>query len=418
MIKSFEEIKIHHVTLVQINDVSFLDKHNFIVFWWKEIPLGHIWLTVEKDLSVQGFRSRVVKSITPAMEYYCRKSGADNERWKGYVERGEIEVLSSFLDKHVRLPEFFDPNGKPVNKISVIVCTRNRSASLKRCIEALIDSSDKDFELIIIDNAPSDSSTENLVKGYPSIRYVREKRKGLDIARNTGALNASYNVVAYTDDDVIVSKDWITKLKNCFSDPEVCCVTGLVFPCNLSAEPQYIFERFWSFNKGYVPLVYDQSYFNKHLAVGVPVWEIGAGANMAFRKEIFDLAGLFDERLDVGAAGCSGDSEMWYRILAGGWRCKYRPDLFVYHNHRETKEELRQQLYNYMRGFAAALLVQYEKFHHKGNLVRLYKTMPKWYINRFKRALKGKKEGFLFSEMKGYISGWRFYRSNRKTDKA
>lgn len=66
--KSFEEIRIHHITLAQINDISFLHKHNFIVLWWKEIPLGHIWLTVEKNLSVYEFRSQVVKSITAAVE--------------------------------------------------------------------------------------------------------------------------------------------------------------------------------------------------------------------------------------------------------------------------------------------------------------------------------------------------------------
>ncbi len=68
-----------------------------------------------------------------------------------------------------------------------------------------------------------------------------------------------------------------------------------------------------------------------------------------------------------------------------------------------------------MRGHIAALLIQYEKFHHKGNLVRMYRTMPKWYLNRFKNAILGKdKDGFLFTEIRGCISGWKFYNSNKK----
>jgi len=93
------------------------------------------------------------------------------------------------------------------------------------------------------------------------------------------------------------------------------------------------------------------------LEYGVPVWEIGAGANMAFRKSIFDLVGYFDERLDVGASGCSGDSEFWYRILAEGWNCFYQPKAYVYHQHREEAKDLNHQLFSYMRGQVSSLLV-------------------------------------------------------------
>ncbi len=411
---SFHGVTIHHLELQQINNYKFLHKQNFIVFWWNKIPLGHLWLIAEKELTLQEIRNKVITCIAPAVKYYFEKSGANVENWKGYLQNGDMDALSAFLNRCIKFPELNNSEAALLNEVTVIICTRNRSESLRNCIKSLLNSSDPNFELIVIDNAPVDDSTKDVVHSFRSVRYIREDRKGLDIARNTGALNASHNIVAYTDDDVLVSKDWIKTLKYCFQDPLVHCVTGQVFPYSLSTEAQYIFEKYWGFNKGYIPLLYDQQYFNHYCKEGVPVWEIGAGANMAFRKEIFDQVGLFDERLDVGAAGCSGDSELWYRILAGRLNCRYYPHLFVYHNHRETKKELQKQLFNYMRGYVAALLVQYEKFHHKGNLVRLYKTTPKWYLHRFKQALKGRKEGFLFYEIKGYLSGWRFYQSNKK----
>ena len=55
------------------------------------------------------------------------------------------------------------------------------------------------------------------------------------------------------------------------------------------------------------------------------MWKVGAGANMAFRRNVFDLVGLFDERLGAGAAGCSEDSEIWYRILANQLQIRYEP---------------------------------------------------------------------------------------------
>ncbi len=412
--KSFLPYSIKYLKLSDLDKFKLPVEQVFIIFFWNEIPLGHLWLKAGDSLTLPQFRNRIVTSISAAMNHYCKKAGVVDQTWKLYLQKGEIDELSAFLNSSANFSVTHTKN-LPDNKVSVIICTRNRSELLKDCIKALLNSSDKNFELIIVDNAPDDNSTENLVACFPAVRYIRENRKGLDIARNTGAMNASNNIIAYTDDDVLVSKDWVRNLKYCFEDPDTFCVTGQVFPLHLATEAQFIFEKYWGFNKGYVPLVFDKKYFNLHVTRGVPVWEIGAGANMAFRKEIFTLAGFFDERLDVGAAGCNGDSELWYRIIAGGWICRYFPHLFVYHNHRQTMKELKKQLYNYMRGHIAALLIQYEKFHHRGNLVRMYMTMPKWYLNRFKNAILGKdKDGFLFTEIRGCISGWKFYNSNKK----
>src|SRR5690606_12990244 len=130
-----------------------------------------------------------------------------------------------------------------------------------------------------------------------------------------------------------------------------------------------------------------------------------------FRKEVLEIAGFFDERLDVGAAGCSGDSEMWYRILAEGWSCFYCPQLFVYHEHRETRKALKNQIFNYMRGQVASLFVQHETYGHTANFRRIYRQLPKYYMKRIIRAFtRGLQENdaTLLTEIKGCISGWNF----------
>src|SRR5438034_287760 len=76
---------------------------------------------------------------------------------------------------------------------------------------------------------------------------------------------------------------------------------------------------------------------------GVPVWRIGCGANMAFRRAAFAKVGLFDTRLGAGASGCSEDSELWYRLLATGGVCHYEPSAVVYHYHRSDWSSLRRQ---------------------------------------------------------------------------
>jgi len=145
---------------------------------------------------------------------------------------------------------------------------------------------------------------------------------------------------------------------------------------------------------------------------GAPVWEIGAGASMAFRRDALLRVGLFDERLDAGAAGCCGDSEIWYRILASGGTCLYEPAIIAFHTHRRSMGGLRRQLRAYMRGHVVALLIQHERTGHRGNLRRALIAMPKYYAHL---VLRGLRTGWadrcktLRDEVMGCLDGFRFY---------
>ena len=146
-----------------------------------------------------------------------------------------------------------------------------------------------------------------------------------------------------------------------FDDDRIMAVTGLVLPAELETAAQRHFERHWRFGRGYRPIDFGPDFFRVDRTHGCPAWEIGAGASMAFRREVFDRAGLFDERLDVGAAGCSGDSEYWHRVLTHGGVCRYEPSAVAFHYHRRDFAGLSRQIFSYMRGHAAALMVQYER---------------------------------------------------------
>lgn len=357
----------------------------YLVFWLRDIPLGHYWLEVGSGgLSLREYRAVLMKTIGPVLGYYANKNAL-------------VETSGGA-------------------SLSVVICTRNRPDDLERGIRALMASEDRDFELIIVDNAPGDDRTARVVEQFPGVRYVVEGRPGLDIARNTGARVARGAIVAYTDDDVEVSSTWTSRIRSAFADPLVMAVTGMVIPGRLETASQYLFEKYWGFNKGYLPRDFDQAWFRGQLPFGAPVWDIGAGANMAFRKDVFLLAGWFDERLDVGAAGCSGDSEMWYRILAEGWNCRYLPQLVVYHHHRRTMAELRRQLFYYMRGHVSALLVQYERYGHPGNRKRLFRALPLYYLYKWWRWVRHRSEdaAMVGTELRGCFSGWRYYRSIRR----
>lgn len=374
----YEPYHIHHVDLDQHKPLTVPESNCFEVYWSGATPLAHLW--IEKNnlpASETSYRQRIETAIQPAKEYYHQHPFSINQN-------------------------------ASIQKLSVIICSGNGIRNLEKCIHALLNNADTDFELIVIDNAPKNSCTKDLVQKLKQVKYIPELRKGLNIARNTGARAANHPLIAYTTDDIAVSRDWIRNIKNAFYEPEVMATTGVVFPRSLETIAQYTFEKYWGFNSGYLPRTFNRSYLHKQLADAVPVWDIGVSENMAFRKEIFDWVGGFDERLDDGTSGCIGYAEIWYRILANGWTCSYIPANYVFHSHGETQTALSRQLGSLMRGQSGALLLQFEKFHEQGNLRRLYKLIPKYYCQRFLNRYIKKEEsrGFLYSEIKGLFAGW------------
>src|SRR5690348_12347934 len=86
---------------------------------------------------------------------------------------------------------------------SVVICTRDRPRYLERCLNALGALDYPCFEIVVVDNAPSDGRTRDLAQRRQA-RYVVEPTPGLSRARNRGALESTGEIVAYLDDDAIV----------------------------------------------------------------------------------------------------------------------------------------------------------------------------------------------------------------------
>jgi GT2 family glycosyltransferase len=303
------------------------------------------------------------------------------------------------------------------DSVSVVVCTRDRPQQLARCLQSLLKLSPGPQEIIVVDNAPTTTDTRQLVSEMPNIRYVAEASQGLSVARNTGIDHSQEEIVVFTDDDVTVHSNWLSRLIQNFQDSQVMAITGLVLPTELETEAQIIFELgLGSFGWGYQAKRFDQDFFQATKPLGVPVWRIGAGANMAFRREIFEQVGFFNEQLGAGASGCSEDSELWYRILTAGWACYYEPSAVVFHHHRQDMTSLKHQMFNYMRGHVVALLVQFARYKHWGNIRRLVWSLPFYYAGLLKRGLF---EGFeprhktLMPEILGCLAGIKFYLQHR-----
>ena len=256
----------------------------------------------------------------------------------------------------------------PLPFITVAVCTRDRPGPLAECLQALraVDYPRDAYEVVVVDNAPSTEATAELLRGeHTWARYVREPRPGLDWARNRAIAEARGEIIAYTDDDVIVAADWLQGYARGFAEaPDAGCITGLVIPHSLDTEAEQLFERYGGFGRGWARRWTAYGY---HLPPGTPnhhgPGQFGTGANMAFRRAVLDEIGGFDPALDVGTAtNGGGDLEMYFRVVQEGHVIVYDPRIAVRHQHRTDVPGLYRQIRDWGKGLHCYILCALDRY--------------------------------------------------------
>jgi len=245
--------------------------------------------------------------------------------------------------------------------ISVAVCTRDRSDHLARCLKAINRLEHPPLEILVIDNAPKTQATRELIESsFPNVSYVLEPTPGLNWARNRAIASARGDVIAITDDDVVVDPLWTDAIARLFAeDEQVMAVTGLVVPYELETEAQILFEKYGGFGRGFSRKWYRASdsehhhLAQEHAGTG----KFGTGANMAFRRSVFQEIGPFDPALDVGTVtNGGGDLDMFFRVLKFGHTLVYEPAAMVRHRHRRDFAHLHTQIKNNGIGFYSYLV--------------------------------------------------------------
>jgi len=241
-----------------------------------------------------------------------------------------------------------DLNNRRLPLVTVAVCTRDRTDYLSDCLNGLNCLDYPNLDILVVDNAPATGATEQMVRSYQKVRYALESRPGISWARNLAIQEAKGEIIAFTDDDVVVDSRWIRAITDVFiENQEVMGVTGLVVPYELETEAQYLFEKYDGFGRGYerkwsrVCNKNSKTVAIFHGGTG----KFGTGANMAFRRKLFEQIGYFDPALGVGTLTMGADDlEMFFRVLKEGHTLVYEPNAIVRHRHRREYAQLRAQI--------------------------------------------------------------------------
>lgn len=216
-----------------------------------------------------------------------------------------------------------------VPRISVIICSKNRSKSLAQALRALGECSfGNGWEIIVVDNGSTDDTSEVARRILADIsipsRVIYESKPGNGHGRNAAIAVAEGQIAFFTDDDCIVAPDALAILDREFEDVRLGFVSGRINLFNpldhlccyfYRSKPMY-FRAPWFLRPGYVQ-----------------------GSNMAFRMSALKTdVGGFDPIFGAGARFAGEDLELAMRFLLAGWYGKYSPQVKVAHDHGRTAE--------------------------------------------------------------------------------
>jgi glucosyl-dolichyl phosphate glucuronosyltransferase len=241
--------------------------------------------------------------------------------------------------------------------VTVIICTYNRCESLAKALASIalsVLNDSLEWEVLVVDNNSCDQTravVHDFSYRYPGrFRYLFESTQGKSHALNSGIADAAGQILAFTDDDVTVDPLWLTNLITPLLVENWTGAAGRIrLESNFEPPAWFAIEGPLSLAQSLVQ--FDRGDQKK------PLDEAPFGANMAFRRSMFEKYGAF--RTDLGRRGESlignEDTEFAKRLMGGGERLLYVPSAVVNHPvcpHRATKKYFRSYFFAHGRSMA------------------------------------------------------------------
>ncbi len=246
------------------------------------------------------------------------------------------------------------------NFISIIIPVKNAQSTIKKCLAALLNSSYRTYELIIINDGSTDD-TEKILSGYNNIKVLRTEGVGPSKARNIAILQARGEFIAFTDADCIVERNWMEELLKGFLDDKVAGVGGS------QKSPE---DDSW-FGKRVQEFFFIFGFVTEYVKSGAEIRATNHNptCNSMYRKAVLIEAGGFLESLWPGE-----DVDLDYRIKKKGYRFIFNPAAVVYHYRSADIKKFSSMMFRY--GKSQGFLVR------KYGLFRPVQAIP-WLIFLF-----------------------------------
>ena len=235
------------------------------------------------------------------------------------------------------LPQLGRQNEKPLPTVTIVVPMRNEERFIGECLDSLIqqDYPSDWIEVLVVDGRSEDASRSIVLeksREHDFIRLLDNPKRTAPAALNIGIRNAAGDVIIRLDGHHYAASDFISKNVVLLSKPGVACVGGPI--CTISdtfVGKAISLAMSCPFGVGDALFRYSQK-----------EQYVDTVANPAYRREVFDCIGLFDEELVRNQ-----DDEFNYRLRAHGGRILLSPQIRTWYTCRSSLRKLWRQYFEY-----------------------------------------------------------------------
>lgn len=243
--------------------------------------------------------------------------------------------------------------------VSLIICSRNRPELLTDTVASVLAGKQVPAELIVVDQS-AESHMELPSLGTVSgceIYYLRDQPRGVAAARNRALSSARHEICVLTDDDILISPDWLGRLVQA----QVQAGPRTVVTGQVSSAPNESGEFTPSLKEDARPVVYQGRINDDVLYTG----------NMAIFRSTFQDVGGFDERMGPGTKyPAAEDNDFGFRLLEQGYRILYVPEAVVYHRSWRSERDFMALKWRYGVG-RGAYYAKHASLHDRYMLARM-----------------------------------------------
>jgi GT2 family glycosyltransferase len=228
--------------------------------------------------------------------------------------------------------------------ISILVLNWNGEAIIEECINSLFESVYTNYEIVVVDNASTDSSITILKKYSNKIKLIiAEKNLGYAAGNNLGFKNCSGEYIITLNNDIIVDKYWLNNVTELFEQNQS---IGIISCRQMSYFNREIVDALFSYPTTHL-LLGRMNYglkYNSDAFDSKPGFVIGAnGASAIYRKKFLDDVGGFEESFFA----YQEENDLHMRGFYNGWKCLYKPDSVVYHKGGYSFNKVKKTFYYY-----------------------------------------------------------------------
>jgi glycosyltransferase involved in cell wall biosynthesis len=348
---TFEYLRIaHEYPILQIGSLSI---HNFIL----GLFLVVVFIGTRILTNRLSFANLILLGIGLGLitdEFWLLVTGnftTDNVYWavQNLVAILVLGILSYVIMKFLGIKkeklttdeQLHSPHKNPENPhVSVVVPALNEENFLGKNLQSILNQDYRNFELIVVDNGSTDRTAEIAEKF--GAKVIVNFEKGVGAARQAGFAAAKGKIIATTDADNILPKNWLSHVNKQFENNKEMVAYGGLFRLYSGPLSARIAVRY-----GVYPIFQVDKIFSKK-------WSL-IGQNMAVRKDAFNKVGGF-KHVQIGE-----DADLSYRLSEVG-TVKLNPNFLVYASGRRAKHGLWYGIWAYAPNGVTRMLFKTHKF--------------------------------------------------------